>query len=318
VTASILKEIGRRRFGTLSIVAVVVVLLMASGAARPDIAQAGDPPGMAISGPASVQIGQTFQINVTAAPAPSVGVAGYSTEIILPTGLKWQQRPACADEMVATHSGGSAPVVCIVATGPNGEIRHVAATGIIPPLPPLDTPVSALIEIDAQCNTLGSYKVALIGTGVAPAGSAFGAAYFDTNNVPIGVTTISQDIDVDGDTDPDFVDVADGTVIDCVAAPPPTDTPTTQPPTSTPTPCVVDGATCTPTSTPTTTPTSTPTATPPGPTGTVVAIIAPPTGDGGDGASGAGGFRIAIGVLMAAAVAGIALFGWRRYAAPSR
>lgn len=254
----------------LVLLAGLVLVLASWGHANSPAAEAGTTPGMNLSGPANMLVGQTVELTVTTSPAPSGGVAGYNTEIFLPAGLDWVQRPACTAELVARHSGGQNPVLCTRAEGPQGQPRHVAGTGISPPLPAFDTPLTGLLEIDVRCDVAGTYKVDLTAAG---AGASFGAVYFGTDLLPIDVTTIQQDLDADGDTTPDFTAVADSINITCQVPPPtntPTDTPTHTPtftPTFTPTPCLVDGATCTPTPTFTATATqaeatATPTATP--------------------------------------------------------
>ncbi len=210
--------------GTLAIMTAVIAAGVATRRSGP--ASAGPvPPGMALGAPAAVPVGQTFQITVAANPAPSVSLAGYQTEIILPPGLKWQPRPVCTDEVVATHSGGSSMAICLAVPGPYADVRHVAGSIKIPPLPPLDAPLTTLLEIDVLCNTAGSHRVALIDVG----NSNFGAAYFDMNNVPIGVSTIPQEVDVDGDTQVDHTEVADALAIECALGPTATNTPTPEP-----------------------------------------------------------------------------------------
>ncbi len=214
-------------------------------------------PAMSLSAASSVGTGETFTISVIAGPPPSVGVAGYATEVILPGGLEWMQRGNCTDELVATHSGGSPVVLCARAAGSYGQVRHVAGSAVAPPFPALDTPLTNLLEIDVQCNAPGGYKVALTARA---GGAVFGAVYYGMDLLPIDVTTVPQDVDVDGDTEPEYTEVADSVVIECSG---PTLTPTPCPPegcpTATPTPTMK--LTRTPTPTGEHTPTSTPIAT---------------------------------------------------------
>lgn len=229
----------------------VALVLWAAGPWEP-AAEAGPPtPGMSLNGPASMHVGQTVELSVSAAPAPAAQVAGYNTEIFLPSGLSWVQRPACLTEVLGRTGGGQNPQLCTRATGPQGQARHVTGTSITPPLPPFDAPLTTLVEIDVRCNEAGSYKIDLTAAG---AGASFGAVYFGTDLLPIDVAAISQDLDVDGDTTPEFTQVADSLNMTCIEAtvtstvPPstatftPTHTPTHVPtPTETPEPVDTDG-----------------------------------------------------------------------------
>ena len=227
----------------------------------PRDAEAGGP-GMTINAPANVVVNQTFAVQIVGSPLPAA-YSGYSTEILLPAGLKYQAQE-CLDEIGVSRDppppgGPTLPVAsCIFALGPGAELRHVIIGEIA--VPPHDPFVGGpLIDVNVRCNTVGTYKIVL----TAVPGSSFGAAYFAPDTSPILVTTISQDID--GDKTPE--NIADGHVVNCT--PPPTQPPPTNtvPPTSTATPCppgevpAPGGGCAIPTATPTAAP-ATPTPTP--------------------------------------------------------
>ncbi len=227
-----------------------LVVLMASAAAvsllsRDPVPASATGAGMSLSGPSPVPVTDTFVISVAASPAPGVDVGSFTAEVVFPAGLTWVQRAACSDEVVVT-TGGSPPPICVRSEGGSGEARHMVNTGLFPLLPPFDTPVGALLELDVQCEAVGSYTIVLTATP----DSSFGASYFDLMLTPIPVKTVPYD--VDGDTTPE--NVADTLAVDCAALP--TYTPTV---TSTPTPTLSPTATPSPThtATPTTTPTPT-------------------------------------------------------------
>ncbi len=249
-----------RRTGALALSALLVatlaaLALLAWGRSDPGTVQAEGPsPGMSLDVVGSLSceggdtptvctadVNESFVLQVDANPAPSVGVSGIQTEVIF-GGLIWTQRPACGNEVLVT-SGGSPPLICTRSTGPIGQARHAIGTGVMPPLPAVDTPLGAMFELDVACPAVGgTYPITL----TANPGAAFGAAYYDLTPAPIFVKTVDTDI-------------ADVLTINCVA--PPTDTPTptstaTNTPTHTPT------ETLTPTPTLTHTPTLTPTPTP--------------------------------------------------------
>ncbi len=261
----LLRRKGTVTLGVPLVAVAIAVLLLASGGARPETSLAGGGPGMAFTGPGNMLVNQTITLTVVASPPPAVGVSGYATEVILPAGLSYQQRATCPQELVATHSGGQPAVLCTRAVGSAGQVRHVYGTGVMPPLPPLDTPITSLLQIDVQCTAPGSYKVALTALS---AGASFGASYYGLDFLAINVATIAQDVDANGDTVVDYTQAAATKSITCTVPPPtPTPSPTrTRTPTPTPsptqTPCGYPGPTCTPSPTPTEPPTATPSPTP--------------------------------------------------------
>jgi hypothetical protein len=187
---------------------------------------------MSLSGPSAVSTGGTFTISVKADPAPGIGVSGFATEVVFPSGLSWVQRPTCEDENQTTVGGGKA-ATCIRGqiSQENAYARHVVISAVQePPLPPLDRPFNALIEIDVRCTATGAYSLALTAVPDYP----FGAIYFDTDTWELRVGTETAGI----------VDVL---TITCYDGPVPTSTP-----------CPDDGC---PTQTPRPTRPATPTAT---------------------------------------------------------
>ncbi len=232
-----------RLTGILAVLAIFVAAVAAiTLLSRNPVPASATGPGMALSGPSTVPVTDTFTISVAASPAPGVDVAAFTTEVVFPSGLTWLERATCDDEVAATTSGGP-PMFCLRTAGANGEARHVANSGFLPPLPPFDTPLVTLLELDVRCDAVGSQTIVL----TAVPGSPFGALYSDLMLDPIPVKTVPYD--VDGDTTSE--NVADTLTVDCASLP--TYTPTV---TSTPT------ATPSPTPTPTPTQTATLTATP--------------------------------------------------------
>lgn len=221
------------------VVAVACVAFWRSAAPS----SAGGLPGMSLRAPESVQVGEVFQVSVYADPPPAGGAAGYNTEIVLPQGLTWLQRPSCEQE-AAARVGGSAPGLCARARGWENEVRHVAGSGIIPPLQAFDEPLDRLIEVDVQCTAEGTYSVHLPAADRRSA--PFGAVYFGPDTLPIDVRTVPHAVDRDGDTLPEYSEVAGFTTVECGAP--------------TATPCPPAGC-LTPTPTRTLTPTRTPTPT---------------------------------------------------------
>jgi hypothetical protein len=171
---------------------------------------------MALSGPASVSIGETFTIDINADPPPDVPVTGLSSEIVLPGGLSWVQRASCQEERQVTFMGGPPPI-CDRTEGPGGEARHFVGAGQGPPLPvaALDEPLGALIELDVQCSEPGAHMIVLTAETLDSSGSPYGGAYRAGGSL-ILLGTIP--FDIDGDTVAERV--ADTLEIECLAQKP--------------------------------------------------------------------------------------------------
>ena len=282
---------GLRIVGLPFMAVMVAVLLLAWGHANQDIARAQGP-GMSLNAPATVFLDQTFVVTIMADPAPDIEFAAFSSEVIFPEGVKWQQRP-CAEEVVVGRVDGGPIALCqsftpILTGGAGTAVLSEFAL----PATALDVVAGSttpLVELEFVCNTVGSYKLTLTATPDSSDGALFGG----TDGAEMPVKTTQQDRD--GDTVPN--DVADTVTIECTDAPPPTAVPPTAvPPTAVP-----------PTAVP-------PTDTPPGATSTVGAgTVAPPVTGAGAGDGGVSvGLWVLIGALLAAAVAAVALFGWRQ------
>lgn len=170
----------------------------------------------------TVGVNLPFQITVNADPPPGEPVSSFQSEVVL-GGMAWQQRPLCLDEVLVTHSGGQPPAVCAHIQGQGGQARHAVATVLTPPIAAFDTPLAGLLEIDVRCPAAGSYEVVLT------AGGTFGATYYgaDTQTIPVPVVGTRQ-LDLNGDTTLETVDVADALSITCDpgAGEGPTPTPT--------------------------------------------------------------------------------------------
>ncbi len=150
-------------------------------------------PGMTLAGPAVAAAGETFTLSVAADPAPDVPVSGLATEIALPTGVEWVPRANCMgpgrDGEIQIAQDDASPVPCVRDAGPAGEARHVVFTASAPPLPPLDAPLTELLEVDVRCAAPGAYTIEL---SAVPA-SSFGAAYATTEPLVLLVRTFLYD-----------------------------------------------------------------------------------------------------------------------------
>ncbi len=288
----------------------VAALLLAWDRSDAPTAEAGGPmSGMSLSAPATVGTGSTFVVTIAAnpLPGPESTLSGYATEVVLPTGLTWVPRATCGDEVLG-NVGGANPPLCIRNNAPVTQaVRHVAGTGLVPPLPGFDAPLTNLVQFDVTCDSAGTYQLNL--TEVPD--SAFGAVYFDIATLGIEMNANETSKDTNGDTT--LETLADTTNVNCQDPTPtftPTDTPTRTP---TATPCQVQGVPCTPTPTNTPGPTDTPTETPVSlPSGTIV--VGPVGNQTPTDASGSNAvLYLVLGTLLVAGVAGAGLFAWRRY-----
>ena len=79
---AILKYVGRG--GVLALgISLVAVLALVWGQVNSDGAQAdADGPAMSLGAPGTVFMGVTFQVTVTADPAPDVDIAGFGSEVL--------------------------------------------------------------------------------------------------------------------------------------------------------------------------------------------------------------------------------------------
>ena len=287
-----------RRAGLLAIgIPLLAFLALAWGYASPDVAQA-DGPAMSLAIPGaiscdadkcSVDGSQTFVLQVIAESIPANGTGGFATEVLLSGDLEWKPRENCEDEVQAGREDGQDLGLCLaVVTTLLGSVGHTVIGQVgLPPTAALDvTSGGTLVEIDVNCLSMGSYQVTLVAVPDSP----FGATYSDLNAVPVLLKT--EDGTYNGETH----QVADTLTINCVEPPPATEAP----PTDTPEP--TDG---TPTDGTPTTDT---------PETTVEPIVGGPVtgvaGSGGDAGANAG-LWVLIGVLLASALAGTAVFGWR-------
>ena len=160
-----------------------------------------------------VEVGVPFVVCIVSDPAPSVAIAGFDSEVLFPSELKWSQRASCADEVqVETLIGMAPPAVCDASVTFLGGVGHVVLSEFAaPPLESLTVPTGStttLVELDFACNVEGSYKLTLTAVPDSPDG----AAYVDLNGSQINVKTVQQDYD--GDTTAN--DVADTLAIECV------------------------------------------------------------------------------------------------------
>lgn len=277
----------------LPLVAVLVAILLLWGHEGWDPAQAQGP-GMSLDAPTTVSTGETFTVVVMADHAPDVEITAFATEVLFP-GLEWLQRDSCEDEVQVERRDGGALAACISFID---EVLGGAATAVLaefaqPPVEPLALApgsTAPLVELDFRCTVAGSYTLTLVATPDVQ----LGAIYGDTDGDEISVET--KQYDYDGDTTPN--DVADSVTISCegptvptLRTPRPTGSATEQ---AGETPGEIE-----------------PTAT------SASGNNGNGNGDGdgvgdGDGDSGLGrGLWAVIAAIVAVAVAGLAVFGWR-------
>ena len=199
--------------GLLAAVAVVALLLTWDRALPATTSAVGPGPGMSLGAPATVFIGEPFQVTVNADLAPDVEIVYFGSEVLFPVGLKWQPRPSCEDEVRVRKPNGVSPFLCqSEVTTPLGGAGHAVITASGPPPIPafavVPNSTTALVELDFVCNTPGSYQLTLTANPDSPDGAVFAS----TDATKIQVKTVQHDYD--GDTVPN--QVADTIDIDCV------------------------------------------------------------------------------------------------------
>ena len=208
--------------------------------------------------------------------------------------MEWLQRPSCEDEVLVEQADGDPLVLCLSSVGTlsGGAVHAVLAEFAEPPLTPITLEpgsTAPLVELDFRCLTAGNHTLTL----TAVPDSADGVIYADVEGNEIWVETEQQDYD--GDTT--LNDVADSVTINCEGPA----VPASSGPTAT-------GATpvdLTPGATE-------PSATQIGEDGEVSEDDEVGEGDEEDDGGGisAGLWAVIIAVL-AAAIAGLVVFGWR-------
>ena len=329
---------------------LVALLLMWGHAEREPALAQGSSPAMSLDVPASVSTGETFTVIIMADPAPDFEVAGFGTEVLFPGGkeapalcandtdddgdgavndgcaqvgdssetggqcansadddgdgivndgcpavdaaMEWLQRPSCEDEVLVEQADGDPLVLCLSSVGTlsGGAVHAVLAEFAEPPLTPITLEpgsTAPLVELDFRCLTAGNHTLTL----TAVPDSADGVIYADVEGNEIWVETEQQDYD--GDTT--LNDVADSVTINCEGP--------AVPASSGPTATGATPGSLTPGATE-------PSATQIGEDGEVSEDDEVGEGDGdGDGIS-AGLWAVIIAVL-AAAIAGLVVFGWR-------
>ena len=208
-----------------SLILLALIMLLATVLLSPGPARAAGPgAGMSLqvksactdaSQLTTVEAGVPFVLCVVSDPAPSVAIAGFDSEVLFPSELKWTQRASCADEVqVETLIGMVSPEVCEAGVTFLGGAGHIVLSEIaLPPLEALTVPTgstTSLVELDFACNVAGSYKLTLTAAPDSPEG----AAYIDLSGSKINVKTVQQDYD--GDTTAN--DVADTGTLSCIGS----------------------------------------------------------------------------------------------------
>lgn len=213
-----------KRWLLAAMTAVIVALLaFTGGEASPRTVSAAGP-GMSLAGPATVLVGETFTITVSADPAPDVEIAGFASEVVFPDGVSWLPRARCEDELQVERLDGGPILQCFAF---RSAVLKGAAHAILAgfgglPLPQLNAApgeTAPLLEIDLRCDSPGRHELVL----TAVPESAFGALFADVRANELRVKTIA--FDMDGDTSPE--QVANVLTVDCQPCP---DCPKTLPP----------------------------------------------------------------------------------------
>lgn len=149
-----------------------------------------------------------FQLTINANVIPAGGYAHFGAEVFV-GGLAYNERP-CTEEVVWPDLW-----FCLKAIGGAGQIQFgPPGCNIVPPCYPLSsTYVGTLVELNVHCPAEGTFKVSL----TAAPSSVFGATYFEQfAGLPVLVKPVGQqELDLDGDTVPETVDLADALVITC-------------------------------------------------------------------------------------------------------
>ncbi len=300
---------------------------------------------MSLNVPVSVSTGETFTVIIMADPAPDFEISGFGSEVLFPGGqetpslcanstdddddgaindgcdqvaetsetddqcanntdddgdgivndgcptvdaaVEWLQRPNCEDEVLVESEDGEPLVLCLSFVGPRtrGVIHFVLGEFANPPLTPITVApgsTAPLIELDFRCLTAGNHTFTL----TAVPDSADGALYAGLEGDEIRVETEQQD--PDGDTT--LNDVADSVIINC------------------------EGQTVPMSPSPTATATGSGSLTPGEvePSATQISGNDDISDDGDDGDDGiSAGLWAVITAVVAAAIAGLVVFGWR-------
>ncbi len=212
--------------------AVAVAVLLASGSGAPGTSRAQDGGAGMSLGAEGVSCNQSgcrvapkspFILTVNASPPPDADIAGFGTEVVF-GGLTWLRRPGCQDEVQVVLADGRPVAICQSAEGPVGQARHAVVTAVqAPPLPAVE-PLSdgdTLMELDVECPAEGTYTAVLTAaSGGEEEPAPFGAFYAETDTTPVIVDATMMDVDLDGDTSPQRVPVADTLKITCAAGAP--------------------------------------------------------------------------------------------------
>ena len=151
-----------------------------------------------------------FTLTVNASVIPAGDYSGFGSEVFF-GGLTYDPRPLCTNEVVWPNE-----LLCLQSDGGGGQRQLGSGTGIFPPLP-TSSFVGTLVELDAHCQAEGSFTVSL----TALPSSGLGANYIAPDGSTVLVKTAgTQQLDLDGDTTAETVEVADTLEITCsVSAP---------------------------------------------------------------------------------------------------
>ena len=147
-------------------------------------------PGMALTAPTIVAVGSKFTVTISGNPVPlkgSPGFGGFSAEVEVSAGLKYNGINDCPSELKATVQGGAAPNICLSFTTMAGNHAIGVLTAFATPMPELDAsgPNEDLVNFSYQCNTPGTKTITLL----TAAQSLDGAQYAAPDGSEIAVET---------------------------------------------------------------------------------------------------------------------------------
>jgi hypothetical protein len=242
-----------RRLPPLAAFALVLAVLAAAGLlSRRDATADGSGPRMALRVPTGatcdapadpsacmVPPGGSFQLVVDVVEGPAPGYVAFQTDIRY--GSLTYVPESAETELVWPGGGGLEARFPSLPNGGEGFVFHGDASSLFPPFPAsMDN--GPVVELHLACPPVGaSHELALLPyTESTPFGAGFAASDGSGGlgpNAP-AKTGGQRSIDVDGDTTPELVDIADAVTINCsgpTATPTPLGSPTATP-TRTPTP----------------------------------------------------------------------------------
>ena len=175
---------------------LAVALFFTLGNANTDTAEAGFSAGMELTAPAFVEVGEKFSIGIQTNPSPNVEFAGFSANVEVSAGLKYNGSDNCAAEVKVTINSGT-PATCLsqVATGGGHLLAVLSQVSGTPQRLDQSDPTGAsdpigLANLSYTCNTSGEHTATLTTAPTDPDG----ASYADTSAGNISVSPDPADV----------------------------------------------------------------------------------------------------------------------------